>query len=589
MTQTKWLPRTQRVIEIIPEEIDDFEKQVSRFRAGDFDETEFQAFRLKQGIYGQRQPDVQMVRVKVPFGGLTADQLDALGKMASTYAPLHKGHVTTRENFQFHHIKLSDTPAVMRLVGDVGLSTREACGNTVRNVTGCPMAGVCADEPFDVTPYAAAYARYFVRHPYTQALPRKFKTAFSGCERDCAITAIHDMGFIPKIVDGKRGFKVLTGGGTSIMARIAPTLFEFTPVEEYLKVTEAVVRIFHRSDELRKNRMKARIKFLIDRIGIDEFRSMVEEELKNDWAQKSFDPTSLLFIEDESKDAPTLQPPAAYHTNGRLPDFEHWVETNVRPQRQQGYTAVTLTLPLGDIKAEQFHQLADLTRRYAGGRARITLEQNMTLRWVPEGALLEVYEELNRIGFAGSGAHEITDVVACPGTDSCKLGITSSMGLGSALEATLKEMDSDDPLIKRMHIKMSGCPNGCGQHHIADIGFHGAAIKGPGGQVPAYELFLGGSYDEGDTRIGQRLKSRVPAKMMPDAIKRILSFYREQRTEGEPFKELVARLGAAAFEPVVADYKGQVGELSRETIGTYMDWDKTVIYKLERGEGECAI
>ena len=589
MTQTKWLPRTQRVIEIIPEEIDDFEKQVSRFRAGDFDETEFQAFRLKQGIYGQRQPDVQMVRVKVPFGGLTADQLDALGKMASTYAPLHKGHVTTRENFQFHHIKLSDTPAVMRLVGDVGLSTREACGNTVRNVTGCPMAGVCADEPFDVTPYAAAYARYFVRHPYTQALPRKFKTAFSGCERDCAITAIHDMGFIPKIVDGKRGFKVLTGGGTSIMARIAPTLFEFTPVEEYLKVTEAVVRIFHRSDELRKNRMKARIKFLIDRIGIDEFRSMVEEELKNDWAQKSFDPTSLLFIEDESKDAPTLQPPAAYHTNGRLPDFERWVETNVRPQRQQGYTAVTLKLPLGDIQAEQFHQLADLTRRYAGGRARITLEQNMTLRWVPEGALLEVYEELNRIGFAGSGAHEITDVVACPGTDSCKLGITSSMGLGSALEATLKEMDSYDPLIKRMHIKMSGCPNGCGQHHIADIGFHGAAIKGPGGQVPAYELFLGGSYDEGDTRIGQRLKSRVPAKMMPDAIKRILSFYREQRIEDEPFKEFVARLGAAAFEPVVADYKGQVGELSRETIGTYMDWDKTVIYKLERGEGECAI
>ena len=586
MTQTEWNPRTQRVVEVLPEEIADFEREVKRFQAGEWAPNEFMAFRLRQGVYGQRQPDTQMMRIKVPFGGLTADQLDALGDVAERFAPLHKGHVTTRENFQFHHVSLADTPAFMRVIGDVGLSTREACGNTVRNVTGCPMAGVCADEPFDVTPYAAAYSRYFVRHPFTQALPRKFKTAFSGCQRDCAITAIHDMGFIPKIVAGRRGFEVVTGGGTSIMARIAPTLYEFVPMEEYLKVTEAVIRVFHRSDELRKNRMKARIKFLIDRIGIDEFRNTVEEELTQPWAQRSFDPTPLLFLEDEFKDAPPLT--GSYHANGHDPEFQRWLETNVQRQRQDGYHTVTVKLPLGDIQDQQFHQLADLSRRYAGGRARITHQQNIAFRWAPEGALHEVWEELNRIGLGDSGAHEITDVVSCPGTDSCKLGITSSMGLGRALGGMLEGLDTDDPLIRQMHVKMSGCPNGCAQHHIADIGFHGAAVKGPGGQVPAYELFLGGSYDNGDARIGQRVKTKVPAKQMPEALKQVLGFYKEQRNEGELFKDFVLRVGAGAFEPLLKEFT-EVPELNRDTIDGYMDWDHTVIYKLERGEGECAI
>ena len=586
MTQTKWRPRTQGVIEVLPEEIEDFETQVKRFQAGEWNPNDFMAFRLRQGVYGQRQPDAQMVRVKVPFGGLTADQLDALGVVAEKYAPLNKGHVTTRENFQFHHVQLSDTPDFMRIIGDVGLSTREACGNTVRNVTGCPLAGVCAVEPFDVTPYAAAYSRYFVRHPFAQALPRKIKTAFSGCERDCAITAIHDMGFIPRIVDGKRGFKILTGGGTSIMPKIAPTLYEFVPVEEYLKITEAVLRIFHRSDELRKNRMKARIKFLIARIGIDEFRDMVDEELKEPWAQRSFDPTPLLFLDDESADAPPLT--GSYHVNGHAPDFQGWSETNVQAQKQEGYNVVTLKLPLGDIQAEQFHQLADMSRKYAGGRARITHQQNLAFRWVPQQALYEVWQELQSIGLGDSGAHQITDVVSCPGTDSCKLGITSSMGLAQALSQTLKEIDTSDPLVKQMHVKMSGCPNGCGQHHIADIGFHGAATKGPGGQVPAYELFLGGSYDEGDARIGLRVKTKVPAKRAPEAVKRVLAYYQEQRNEGELFKDFAARVGPEAFEPILAEFK-EIPELNRENIDSYMDWDKTVIYKLERGEGECAV
>ena len=586
MTTTASGQKTYGIIDVIPEEIDDFEHQVRRFQAGEFNETEFLAYRLKQGVYGQRQPDAQMMRIKIPFGGLKADQLDALGEVAAQFVPLNKGHVTTRENIQFHHVKLQDAAEVMRVLGRVGLTTREACGNTVRNVTGCALAGVCSDEMFDVTPYAAAYARYFVRHPYTQALPRKLKTAFSGCARDCAITGIHDVGFIPKMQDGHPGFEIKVGGGTSIMPKIAPTLYEFVPVEDYLRVTEAVIRVFHHTDELRKNKMKARIKFHVARVGIDAFREQVEEEMSHEWAQRSFDPSSLLFIEDESLDAPPLH---GSHPNGPASsEFDHWAETNVVDQKQRGYKAVNVKLYQGDIQAEQFHRLADISRTYAGGRARITHQQNLTFRWVPDAALRSLWNELNGIGFGSSGVHEISDVVSCPGTDSCKLGITSSMGLGRALMDRIDRMSIDDPLTRRMHVKMSGCPNGCGQHHVADIGFHGAASKAPGGQVPAYELFLGGSYEEGDTRIGLRTKTKVPAKRVPDAFEKVLHFYWSQRHEGEEFKDFAARLGPAQFEPLLKEFN-EVGELNRETLHDYIDWDKTVKYKLERGEGECAV
>ena len=586
MTQTEWKPRAKSIIEILPEEIADFETQVARFRAGEWSENDFMAFRLRQGVYGQRQPDAQMFRIKCPFGGVNADQLDALGEVAEKYAPLKKGHVTTRENFQFHHIKLDHGAEIMRLIGDVGLSTREACGNTVRNVTGCAVAGVCANEPFDVTPYAAAYARYFVRHPFSQSLPRKVKSAFSGCDSDCAITPIHDVGFIPRIQDGKKGFKMVVGGGTSIMPRIAPTLFEFVPVEEYLKMTEAVLRIFHRTNELRRNRMKARIKFYIARVGIDEFRKEVEEEIKQSWAQRSFDPADLMFVEDEEPDAPALD--GDFAAFGDDPEFGRWLETNVEDQRQDGYKAVTVRLPLGDINARQFHQLADMSRKYAGGRARITHQQNLTFRWVPENALYEVWQRLSDIGFGGSGAHEITDIVSCPGTDSCKLGITASMGLGRALSDAVEEVDKSDPLVREMHVKMSGCPNGCGQHHIADIGFHGAAARAPGGQVPAYELFLGGSYSQDDPRFGQRIRAKIPAKRAPEALKKIVADYQSSHDDGELFKDYVLRQGTGYFEEMMGEFK-ELPDLNRETLEQYIDWDKTVKYVLERGEGECAV
>jgi sulfite reductase beta subunit-like hemoprotein len=589
----RWTPNPegQRVLEVRPGEIEDFEREVKRFRNGEWEEAQFMAYRLKQGVYGQRQADQQMMRIKAPFGGLTADQLDVLGKVAAEYAPLKKGHLTTRENIQFHHIFLDDTPEIMRMLGDVGLSTREACGNTVRNVTGSAAAGVATDEVFDATPYAAAYARYFLRHELSGIMPRKIKTAFSGGPSDDAVVGIHDVGFISKMKDGKRGFKMVMGGGLAILPREAPVLYEWISIDDYLHAAEAALRIFNRSEEERKNRMKARIKFLIDRIGIDEFRDQVEEELKGDWVEP-IDLDTLLWTEDESVDAAPadLKAAAEVSFDDASDEFKEWHRTNVVPQKQDGYNMVHIVFQRGDLFAHQWSPVAEIVREFAGGRVRIDIQQNMVMRWVRTESLMEVWERLTELDLARSGAHTITDVVTCPGTDSCKLGITSSMGLNKALTDFLETYDTSDPLVNQMHIKASGCPNSCGQHHIADIGFHGAVIKGKGGQVPAYELFLGGDYQIGDgkVQIGTRIKARVPAKKAPEALKGLLDNYQADREEGEKFPAYVARMGTGYFEEYLADFR-DVGPLDRDHIENYMDWDKTILYVLERGEGECAV
>ena len=586
----KWTPNPagRRVLPILPEEIETFEEEVQRFRDGEWDNTEFTRFRLRQGIYGQRQPDSQMIRIKVPFGGLTADQMDVMGQISDRFAPLKKGHLTTRENVQFHHVPLPETPEVLRALGDVGLTTREACGNTVRNVVAPPEAGVASDEVFDVTPYAGAYARYFLRHATTQNMPRKVKTAFSGSENDVSITAIHDVGFIARVRDGQRGFKMVVGGGLSIMPRMADTLYEFVPVDEFLKVSEACLRIFNRSTDERKSLMKARIKFLIAREGIEEFRRLVELELEGEWAKKSVDLDALLFVDEEETDAPG---PAASCTPEPADDdsYDLWKRENTSPQRQTGFNLVYVRVERGDIYAEQWSPLGDIARGFAGGRARIDQQQNLIFRWVRDEALYDVYLKLRDLDMAAAGRETIRDIVTCPGTDSCKLGITSSMGLNKALGAVIDKLDTDDQLIRKIHIKASGCPNSCGQHHIADIGFHGAVMKGKGGQVPAYELFLGGKYGDGDVRVGQRVKARVPARFAPRALTSVLDYYRENRNADEPFASFVQRVGTAPFEQMFRPYKEEVGPLDRENIDSYMDWGKTVLYKLERGEGECAV
>jgi sulfite reductase beta subunit-like hemoprotein len=581
------------VIPVIEKEFDDFDTEAGRFMRGEVQEEQFIGFRLKQGVYGQRQANVQMIRVKLPFGGVSPEQMEAFGEVAERYTPLVKGHITTRQNIQFHHVPLPDAAKSIRLLSEAGLSSREACGNTVRNVTGDPWAGI-TDELFDITPYAGAFVRYFVRNEICQLLPRKFKVAFTANDEDRAITLIHDLGFLPRVreIDGRevRGVEMRTGGGTSIMARVGSTLYDFVEVDngDYLKVSEAVLRIFDRQDWLRANRQRARIKFLVDKVGIDEFRSMVDEELKGDWVkERNFDPTLLLYQHDEEAGAPA--PPEVISTpNGDRSEFDAFVESNVRPQRQDGFVTVEVKVTRGDLSPEMFRGLAAIMREYCGGYARTTVHQNLVLRWVREEAVYDVWKRLSELGLGDAGAHQVTDVVSCPGTDSCKLGITSSMGLNRAIQERVESMGIEDPLSKGIHIKMSGCPNGCGQHHFGTIGFYGASMKMGGKQVPAYIAHVGGRYEGGELAYGQRVKVRLPAKRVPDAIERWIRLYERERNDGEAFNAYVDRVGTEPFAAEAKELSLPV-EFDLENIQQFIDWGRHEPYQVIRGEGECAV
>jgi sulfite reductase beta subunit-like hemoprotein len=578
------------VIPILEREFDDFDTESTRFLKGELEGDEFIKFRLKQGVYGQRQPDVQMVRVKLPFGGVTPDQLDAFAAVIEKYVPLRKGHITTRQNIQMHHIPLPEAAALIRDLGDAGLSSREGCGNTMRNVTGDPRAGTLEGELFDITPYAGAYVRYFVRHPTTQAMPRKVKTAFTATDEDNAITRIHDVAFIPKVRDGVRGVEMRVGGGTSIMPRLAPTLYEFVELDngDYLKVTEACMRIFDRQDWLRANRARARIKVLVDKIGIDEFRALVEEELEGDWVnERDFSIDRIVFEDDEQASAPP-EPQSFATPNGDNREFARFVETNVQRQRQRGFSTLEVKVTRGDLTPEQLRGIAQIMRDHTGAAARTTVHQNLVLRWVRDESVYDVWRALGELGLGDAGADEITDVVSCPGTDSCKLGITSSMGLNQAIHERLTQMEISDELSREIHVKMSGCPNGCGQHHIANIGFYGASIKVGEHTVPAYIPHIGGAYEGGDVRYGQRLKARLPAKRVPEAVDRWVRFYESARTEGEKFNAFVDRVGPAEFEAKVKDLTMPI-EFSLDNMNYFIDWTKQAPFEVVRGEGECAV
>ncbi|HQW50756.1 MAG TPA: nitrite/sulfite reductase, partial [Tepidiformaceae bacterium] len=436
-------------------------------------------------------------------------------------------------------------------------------------------------------PYAGAFARYWLRNPLSQLLPRKFKAAFTGTDEDTAITGIHDLGFIPQVQDGVRGFKVVVGGGLSIMPRNALVLAEFVSLDEYLKLSEAVVRIFEKADELRKNRAKARLKFLVDRVGIDVFKGMVEEELKGDWVSGDFRPDRLLFAHNEEEHAPARRP-HYNQPNGDHREFTAFVTANVRAQRQQGFSAIEVKVTRGDLKPEQFRGLATIMRDYCGGHARTTVGQNIVLRWVRDESLYEVFSALRELGLAELGPQTITDVVSCPGTDSCKLGITSSMGLNQAIQQRVESLKITDPLTRAIDIKMSGCPNSCGQHHIANIGFHGAAMKVGENQLPAYHMFVGGNYRNGSLRMGAQLKVRLPAKRAPDAVERLVGLYERDRRAGETFVDYFDRVGTVVFEKEIADLT-LPGDFSDDNRSMFIDWNRIELYQVQRGEGECAI
>ena len=594
-------PGASGIVPFMEEEMQRLEAESERFQSGEIDNLEFTPFRLRQGVYGQRQADVQMIRVKIPGGIVTADALDALGTVAHQYAPLGKGHITTRENIQFHHLPLPDCPDVLRLLGTVGLTSREACGNTVRNVVGSATAGVCVEEVFDPTPYLAAYVRFGIRHPITQTFPRKFKTAFTGCDaHDHVAAAIQDLTYVSqvRVIDGvtQKGFKIFVAGGTSIMPRLAKPLYDFIPEEDYLRLALAMWTVFNDAEMLRKNRMMARLKVLIDRIGLDAFRDLVDEELKN---IGPIDPAPLMVAEEIQRETPPTLPAVSNgvsdNEHNGVSEYHRWKATNVANQRQEGYRVVYVKPIRGDLSPDQFWGLAEIVRRYTGGRVRTTQEQNLALRWVPEGHLHEVWEALKAIDLAEDGAHTITNVVSCPGTDSCKLGITSSMGLAKAVKDELESWNGllEDQGVKDIKIKMSGCPNGCGLHHIANIGFHGAAVKGPDGdQIPAYELFLGGNYGDSrveDSRIGTRIpKIKVPAKAVPHVIKQIASHYKDEKADGEGFNQFLDRVGLEQVAEIASAAQASA-ESAAAGSDLYFDWERTNIYKVERGEGECAV
>jgi sulfite reductase beta subunit-like hemoprotein len=576
----------------IDEEIDNFEREARRFRTDEEGlEAEFTPFRLRHGVYGQRQADQQMIRVKLPYGGINADQMDALAQIAEEYSGLRRGHITTRENIQFHFVKLENTPEVLRILGRVGLTTREACGHTVRNVTGCPYAGVTDHELFDVTPYLAAYARQMIRNPICQNLPRKWKTSFSCGPIDCAGSPFHDLGFIAAVrrENGRevRGFEIRVGGGLSTFPRQADTIYDFVTADDgrYIRVAEAILKVFDKEggmpNFLRKNMNKARVKFLVHKLGIDEFRRQVEEELQEPWAFEPLDMEALMQLAPEG-------PTPGEAPNGYKPGegFDRWVQTNVVKQKQPGYVAVTVTVPLGNLTPEQFRGLGAIMRRFAGGNARTQQNQNLVLRWVREESLPALHHELKQIGLGDSEAGLLEDTVACPGTDSCKMGITSSQGVGAAIRAAVREWGINDPLVDRIHVKASGCPNGCGQHHLGAIGLQGSSFSANGATIPCFDIFLGGGNYVGGGKYGTRV-ARVPSKRVPQAIRKIIQHYLDNRQEGEEFVAFVDRVGPKSFDPLLDELKS-VGPI-HEDIEMYMDWGKEELFEVIRGEGECAV
>jgi sulfite reductase beta subunit-like hemoprotein len=530
-----------------------------------------------------------MVRVKLPFGGVTPEQMEAFASVVEKYAPLDKGHITTRQNIQIHHVPLRDMESLLREISAVDLSSREGCGNTVRNVTGDPWAGVAPDEVFDPTPYAGAYVRYFVRHPTTQLMPRKIKTAFTGSDEDRAITGIHDIAFLSRERDGVKGFEV----GSAAAPRSWPA--SRRPSTSSSRPTTATTS---RSPRRRCGSSTAR----------SGCASTAPAPGSRCWSTRSAStpsasrsrrscrasgPTNATSTSSGCASTTTRRPTPRGARPPRLAQrrpqrVRRFVEGNVQAQRQEGFSAVEVKIDRGDLTPEQFRGLAAIMREFTGGYARSTVQQNLVLRWVRDEALYDVWERLTELGLGEAGAREITDVVSCPGTDSCKLGITSSMGLNRAIKQRVEEMEISDDLTRKIHIKMSGCPNGCSQHHIANIGFYGASLKVGGRQMPAYIPHIAGNYEGGEVIFGTRLKSRLPAKRVPEAVERWIRLYEAERAEGEEFNAFAERAGAPRFEEEIKDLT-LPAEFSLETMQQFIDWNRSSPYKVERGEGECAI
>ena len=571
-------------------EISRFEQEIRNLEEKKLAPDDFKKFRLENGVYGIRgSMDEHMIRIKVRFGALLAEQLEAIAQCADKYATPKVAHVTTRQAIQLHRVKRPNVPSVLEKVASVGLTTREACGNTVRNVSACPFAGLSDEELFDVTPYADAVSRYFLRHSVCQNLPRKFKIVFEGCPTDHARVPIHDFGAVARIqeVDGKkvRGFKTFVGGGLGTVPFPAHLLEEFTPAELLIPSIETVLRLFDRYGE-RKNRNMARIKFLIKKWGIEEFRARFQEErrvtLMTSPGRVSWD---IPLYEQKAPPTGKAIPPSMPVVTEQ---FTRWVKTNVYRQKQSGYVAVQVRCVLGDITVPQMNAVAAIARQWSGGHLRTMITQNLLIPWVPEKAVHAVYQGLLKAGIAQADAGTVADITRCPGADTCQIAITHSRGLAISMADIFANGGTaflDDEALKNLTIKISGCPNSCGQHHIADIGFHGSSSELNGHTVPHYTIMVGGRTEEGVAEFGQRL-GMVPAKRIPEAAKRLLTLYRDQRQGSETFRGWVTRVGVDSLKKEMDSFRSLPSFSERPDM--YEDLGAFGEFKLEVGKGECA-
>jgi sulfite reductase beta subunit-like hemoprotein len=594
-----------------PAEIDEFVETLGRFERGEIDAEAWRRFRLVRGTYGQRQPeDAQMLRVKIPQGVLSAEQLHALADVAERYSRGF-GHITTRQNMQFHFVQLHDVELAMRRLADAGLTTREACGNSVRNIVACPYAGVTREERFDVTPYAEALTRYLLRHPLSASLPRKFKIAFEGCPEDHAVTAINDIGFRAIAApDGsrRRGFRVTVGGGTSIMCRTGAEFSDFVPAGEIFAVAEAVIRVFHAKGDF-EHKQRNRLKFLIKTMGWDAFSEAVTRELdairlegipplpfdpENPPAEEapSWTRTDVPSVEAIAELAATVQthgpgihPAAAAQDGGPGGERTAWLTSNVRPQKQPGHSIVTVTLPLGDLTAGQLRVLAALAESYGDGLLRTTPEQNVMLRWVRSGQLPALYRRLAVAGLGTPGAASIEDVTSCPGAESCRLAVTQSRGIGRVIRDHLARAPRLVSAARDLRIKISGCPNGCGQHHIAGIGLQGSIRKLGDRVLPQYFLMVGGD-TRGEQASFARLAAKIPARRVPEAIDRLITLYERERQPRETALSFFARLDTARARAAVADLEQLT--LEQATPEDFIDLGEDRAFVPDVQDGECS-
>ena len=588
MAETLLDKRVEEFLKELPQankqEIAEFRSLVEQYFLGTITPDEFKAKRLHMGTYGIRgTKDVHMMRVKIPAGDLTPEQLECLADVADVHSK-GSGHFTTRQSIQLYWIPTQGAGAVMAKLATVGLTTREACSNSVRNITACPYAGISREEVFDVTQHAKAVMQHFLRNTASQKLPRKFKIALEGCKTDHAVTSVHDAAAVAAIkdVNGKKtlGFRIYAGGGLGAAPRQAILIEPFTPATDLLRTLESVVRVHDRLGD-RKNKATARVKFVVKRLGEDAFRKEVFAERDK---LPAYTYPEMNVTETDEKPPATSKIDAPAKSDAAYP---RWLVTNVMRQKQPGFSAVTVRLRLGDISSKQMRDLAAISRKFCGGRVRTTIDQNLLLRWVRDEHLAALHAALLAIGLADAEANLLQDVISCPGAETCQLGIAASRGLARAVEDGIKasKLAGDD--LDKIRIKISGCPNSCGQHHIADIGFFGGSRNVNGKLAPHFQLMLGGLATEGVAVFGQNV-IKLPARRIPDAITAILSAYRADRqSPAESFRDFSRRVGLDFWKKKLEPFTSLPAfEQSPEL---YRDWGAETDFSMGgMGPGECA-